>query len=46
VTSVIDVPNGISSDVTIQGPNAPLRRKFLPGANCEVWRCQSRMLPS
>ena len=46
MTSVIDVPNGISSDVTIQGPNAPLRRKFLPGANCEVWRCQLRMLPS
>ena len=46
VISVIDVPNGSSSAVTIHGPIAPLRQKFLPGANCVVWRCQSRTLPS
>ena len=38
--------SGSSSVVTIHGPKPPVPAKFLPGANCEVWRCQSRMLPS
>ena len=46
LTKVITVRAGISSAVTIQGPKPPVRQKFLPGAHCEVWRCQSRTLPS
>ena len=32
--------------VTISGPKAPERQKFLPGIHCGLWRCQSRTLPS
>ena len=35
-----------SSPVTSHGPKPPVCGKFLPGVNCEVWRCQSRILPS
>lgn len=38
--------SGISSAVTIHGPHAPDRSKFLPGVNWLVCRCQSRSVPS
>src|SRR5689334_19376860 len=44
--SVSLVPGGISSAVTIQGPNGPVPAKFLPAVHCTVWRCQSRTEPS
>ena len=37
---------GFASGGTQVVCNAPVPTKFFPGANCEVWRCQSRMLPS
>ena len=46
VVSVRARGSGISSAVTIHGPNEPVRSKFFPGVNCVVWRCQSRTLPS
>ncbi|MNC92451.1 hypothetical protein D3C83_88810 [compost metagenome] len=44
--SVILVPGGISSAVTIQGPKPPVDAKFLPAVHWMVWRCQSRTEPS
>ena len=38
--------SGISSAVTIHGPNAPERQKFLPGVNCDVCAWKSRIEPS
>ena len=46
VTSVSTVPGGISSAVTIHGPKAPVRAKFLPAVHCTVWRWKSRTEPS
>ena len=44
--SVIVVPGGISSAVTIHGPKPPVCAKFLPAVHWMVWRCQSRTEPS
>src|SRR6267378_448014 len=44
--SVISVPAGISSAVTIHGPKPPVLAKFLPAVHWMVWRCQSRTEPS
>ena len=46
VVSVSVLGSGISSVVTIHGPQAPDRSKFLPGVNWLVWRCQSPSVPS
>ena len=46
VTSVSTVPGGISSAVTIHGPNAPVCAKFLPAVHCTVLRWKSRTEPS
>ena len=36
----------VSSGVTIHGPKAPERSKFLPGQYCGVWFWKSRIDPS
>src|SRR5438552_12685986 len=38
-------PGGTSSGVTIQGPKAPVRSKFLPMSHCVVLRWNSRTEP-